>query len=436
MPAMMNHAHFSLTCLVTSVVTALVLATGCADEMETDSTSASSSSPGATASVPDDELAARIIELYAIEDRLKRTDMLVSILSDLKPGQGPSLAATLDALERVDTTNREFEAVLIVAGWSNIDPVAASHWVIGNAREKVVRSEMLNESIYRWALQDPEGLLRDSYILPYHQGGWDASSLRALVRGWYESGKPGLDDFVYGLPAQSTDRQRAVSQLIATKLEHEGIEPVIEWATNEVRGEIAFKQYIYSRLAGDIAKTDPERAVAWCDEVCDTELGKEIPLWLATSWVMNEGGKAMEWIVVRDAEVVSNRVGARAAYRRFLLTDKDAAIAWMEGTSEEMRTGYEGMQGPLYIYVNEKSGLGFDEEALEWTKYITGKPQREELLVKIARRWLRRDPDAAERWLADAPLSQEQKDEAHTNPKTPGLSGGGPKFGPRDRILR
>lgn len=415
----------------------LVFASGCSDQTEpASSTDSSSASDAGSSPAPagDDALANRIIELYAEEDRLARTAELVEILRNVKEGQGDSLGAALDGL---DTTNRELDQVLIVAGWSKIDPVGASRWVMRNARQELVRFGMLHESIYEWALRDPEGLIRDPDILLYSQKGWDATSLRALVRGWYDSGKPGLEDFVYGLPTMGEDRQRAVSQLIESKLAAEGVEPVIEWATTSMRGEFPFRQYIYSRLAGDIAKIDPERAVAWCEEVCGTKLGQEIPLWIATTWVVDGGGDAMDWITVRDAEVVANRVGARAAYRRFLLNDQDGALEWMEGTSEEARTEHEAMQGPLFMYVNEKSGLGFHEQAIEWTKYIDGEHEREELLTRIARRWLRQDPDSAELWLADAPLSEDKKMEAR-QPKTTrpgGASGGGGGFGPRERIL-
>jgi hypothetical protein len=414
--------------LIASLVL-LSLTSGCSEPTQTTESSSASS----TTSVTDDDLASRIIELFDDDDRLERTSELVSILRNVKPGQGAALEAALDGL---DTTNRELDQVLIVAAWSNIDPVAASRWVLRNARQELVRFGMLNECIYKWALQDPEGLIRDPDILLYSQKGWDATSIRALVRGWYQSGKPGLEDFVYGLPATGEDRQRAVSELIATKLDHEGVEPVIEWATNSMRGEFPFRQYIYSRLAGDIAKIDPQRAIEWCNEVCDTKLGQEIPLWIATTWVVDGGAEAMDWIIARDSSVVANRIGARAAYRRFLLNDQAGALAWMENSPEEARTDYETMQGPLFMYVNEKSGLGFHQQAIEWTKYIDGESERDELLMRIARRWLRQDPDAAEVWLADAPLSEDQKMEAR-QPKLHkgGATGGGQGWGPRDRLL-
>ena len=64
------------------------------------------------------------------------------------------------------------------------------------------------------------------------------------------------------------------------------------------------------------------------------------------------------------------------------------------------------------MYVNEKSGLGDFETAIEWTRYITKDAPREELLKTIGRRWLRQDPEAAEAWLATAPMSEDAKMQA------------------------
>lgn len=360
-----------------------------------------------SATLPDDELVSTILEIYAIPDRIERIDQLVSVLKGVQPDQGEALEAALDGL---DFEHREPEWILIVAAWSKFDGEAATRWTLRNSKLEWVRFLMLNESIYHWALNDPEGLVRDSQMVAYSRNGWDKFSMRALVRGWYDSGKPNLEQWVYDLPpTRGDDRQRAASALIESKLADQGVEATIDWARKTTEGYSPFNRYIYSRLAGDIAKIDPQRAIEWCEEICDTKLGSEIPLWIATTWVVDGRGDAMEWITKRDAEVTSVRVGARAAYRRFLLNHQLEALEWMESLSEEERTGRAALQGPLFMYVNEKSGLGDFETAIEWSRYVVKDAPREELLKTIGRRWLRQDPEAAEAWLATAPMSEDAK---------------------------
>jgi hypothetical protein len=343
------------------------------------------------------------------------------VLRGVKAGQGDALVAALNGMS---FTGRELERILIITAWSKIDPMAATVWVVTHEREEIVRFTMLDESVYEWALQDPEGMLRNPTMIAYRRAGWDRTSLRAFVRGWYDSGKPNLDQFVYTMPNFGDDRQRSVSALIESKIKHEGTEAVIAWATASTAGSIPYRQYIYSRLAGDITKLDPERAIAWCDEVCDTKLGEEIPLWIATVWVRDSGAEAMDWITARDANIISNRSGARAAYRRFVLSARDQAFEWMENTTEQRRVEQEAMQGPLFMYINEISALTATTEAIEWTKYIKQDAARDELLMRIGRRWLRWDPPAAEAWLAQSSLSEEQRQQTRVNNKgkvTPGM---------------
>jgi hypothetical protein len=386
--------------LVVALLFCVAVTAGCSGD-------AGRSSPVA---LDDAELTSTILEIYAEPDRIERTDRLLSVLRGVQPGQGEALRKALDGL---DFANREPAWVLVLAGWAKIDGEAATRWVMRNVRLEYVRFLMLDEAIYAWALKDPEGLVRDVEMAVYSQKGWDKASMRALVRGWYDSGKPNLDQWVYNLsPQRGDDRQRAASALIEAKIANEGVESTIEWAKSTMKGVTPFHTYIYSRLAGDIAKIDPERAIAWCDEVCDKPLGKEIPLWIATTWVVNSGADAMDWITARDAKVISVRVGARAAYRRFLLNDQAGALAWMETKTEEERLEQAALQGPLYMYVNERSGLRGHETAIEWSRYVKSDVEREELLKRIARRWLREDPDAAEAWLAQGPLSEDAEMQA------------------------
>jgi hypothetical protein len=391
------------------LVVILFLFAGCSEDVR------QSSLPAETS---DADLTSTLLDIFTEPDRFDRLERMISVLRGVKAGQGDALAAALDGLK---FPNRELDRVLITTAWSKIDPIAATKWVVNNERVEIVRLTMLDESVYEWALVDPEGLLRDPQMIVYKLKGWDRKTLRALIRGWYESGKPNLEEFVYTLPNLGDDRQRGVSALIESKLKHEGADAAIVWATTAATGgSVPYRQYVYGRLAGDIAMTDPERAIAWCNEVCDTKSGEEIPLWIARTWVMNSGAEAMDWITARDARIVPVRVGSRAAYRRLILRARDEAFAWMEGTTEEQRK-QEAMQGPLFMYINERSGLGATTEAIEWTKYITGDSERDELLRRIVMRWLRQDPTAAEAWLAQSSLSEELKQKAHeTNLKTPG----------------
>ena len=361
------------------------------------------------------DLASTLLDIFAMPDRFDRIEKMILVLRGVTAGQGEALAL---ALEGRDLPNREPERVLIITAWSKFDPAAATKWAIRREVIESVRTTMFSESFYAWALIAPEDVLRDTDMVSYHRNGWDAMALRAFVKGWYDSGQPHLEQFIYGLPPLGNDRQRAVSALIEVKLANEGADAMIAWAATSLKGNATFNRYIYSRLAADIAKVDPQRAVAWCDEICDTKVGEDLPHWIASTWADHSGADAMDWITGRDNSLVSVRLGVRAAFRRFVIASRDEAFAWMESTTEEQRQERPAMQGAIFLYANERSGLGFPEEAIEWSRYLKDERERQEILITIARRWLRQDAIAAEAWLAQSSLSKEEKARAHERKMT------------------
>ena len=353
-----------------------------------------------------DDPAAQILEVLEMRDRFERTEKLMATLRAIPDGQIEAIPTVLNELRM---PLREFERVLMISAWSTVDPEAATKWVMAREKHDFLRSAMFSETAYAWALEDPESIRTDFQVGMYSLRGWDPTMLRGFVRGWYDSGEPELETFIRDLGRNGDDRQRAISELIKAKLEKETPEAMIAWVTS-LDGETRFRTYAYSRLAADIAAIDPERAIAWCDEVCGSDVGEDMPHWIASSWVREAGAEAMDWIIARPNSQ-SVRIGIRASYRRFLRSAPEEADAWIEKFSEEDRTG-PLLQGPIIMYVNRQSNLANDEVAIEWAKYIDNDWERERSLTSVARRWLRRDEEPAKLWLAgNEDLSDDAKAE-------------------------
>lgn len=343
-----------------------------------------------------DDPVATIFEILEMSDRFDRTDRLIAALREVPVDRPDVLESVMSDLK---IPFREFERVLIVTAWAKSDPEAATKWVMRNERDERSKATMFNETVYEWARRDPESLRVDFKVGMYSLSEWDATMLRAYVRGWYDSGKPDLDDFIRDLRGNNDDRQRAISELIKNKLAREGADAAIAWVTT-LTGDVKYRGYAYSRLAGDISKTDPLRAVRWCEEICDTKLGEDLPKWIASSWVRKDGAAAMDWIMAQSAESPSVRTGIRASFRRFQITFPEESDAWVEGLSEESRLA-EKSQGPIIMYANRQANLNRPDAAMEWTRYIEDAWDRERVFKKIAVQWLRADEEAAEVWLTE-----------------------------------
>ncbi|MFP6655350.1 MAG: hypothetical protein VCB25_06960 [Myxococcota bacterium] len=334
-----------------------------------------------------------IAETLEIAERFDRVESLIAILRAIPADQIDTIPAALDELKR---PLREFERVLLISAWSKVDPEAATKWAMVKERNELLRSAMFSETAYAWALKDPESIRTDFKVGMYSLRGWDPTMLRGFIRGWFDSGEPDLESFVRDLGRTGDDRQRAISELVKVKLETETPDELILWATG-LDGEMRYRSYVYSRVAADIAVIDPAIAVAWCDEVCDSEVGENMPHWIASSWVREAGAEAMDWIIAQPNSS-SVRIGLRASYRRLGLSSPDEADAWLEKFSKE-ELAKPLLQGPVIMYVNRQSSLSRNDVAIEWTELIQNDWERDRALSTIARRWLRRDADAAEIWL-------------------------------------
>jgi hypothetical protein len=362
----------------------LLVVAGCAED--------ASQSAGTPVTIGEDP-GATINEILDIPERFERVGRLIAILRAIPADQIDVIPAVLDELQM---PLREFERVLLVSAWSKVDPEAATKWAMRKERNELLRSTMFSETAYAWALKDPESIRTDFKVGMYSLRGWDPTMLRGFVRGWFDSGEPDLESFIRDLGRAGDDRQRAISELVKIKSEQESPDALIAWATG-LSGEVRYRAYVYSRVAADIAAIDPALAVAWCNEVCDSKVGEDMPHWIASSWVRNAGAEAMDWIIAQP-DSPSVRVGLRASYRRFLMSAPEEADAWLEKFSKEKLAGLL-LQGPVIMYANRQSNLGRNEVAIEWTELIENDWERERSLTTIARRWLRRDAETAEGWL-------------------------------------
>jgi hypothetical protein len=345
-----------------------------------------------------DDSVATILEILEMPDRLDRTDRLVAALRAVPGDQTDVLESVMTDLK---TPFREFERILIVSAYAKSDPKAATKWVMRKTVHELLRATMLNETVYEWARTDPESLRTDFKVAMAALRGWDATMLRALVRGWYDSGQPELEDFIRGL-RHGDDQQRAISELSKNRVAKEGPRASIAWVT-ALRGDLKYRAYAYSRLAADIAKVDPQAAIEWCDEICDTEVGKDLPHWISSSWVREGGVDAMDWVMGRTSasdETSSALVGVRSSFRRFQMGFPEESDAWVEAFPEEDRL-QPRFQGPIILYVGRQASRNRPEVAIEWARFIKNDWERSRALRKIGTHWLRHDQEAAEVWLAE-----------------------------------
>jgi len=380
-----------------SLVVAL-LATGCTDDGEKRSAARAGGSPGGSAAAGISDLRA----IFELPDRLERVEALVAALKAMGPEEVGGLRELL--LDR-DLPVRELERVLVVAAWARHDPEAATAWAIrgerGNSQQPAI-----TDAVREWARRDPEAVIREydiSMLTPKHP-----ALLVGLIEGWFETGDAALlDAYVQDL-GDSDSRQRAVSTLARLRVSRDGPEAAIRWAESIPPAQARFKTSAYRRVGREIARVQPRLAAEWCERICDSAYGDSVAELIVGQWAKKDGASAMDWLLTRP-DHMDTQVAVREAYRAFMIADMDAALAWVEATTEEQRQGNR-LQGAIGMYVNKRSWEpGQAEVAIDWADYLKDDAERELALISIVRRWRDRDEAAAEAWLADSPLSEEAR---------------------------
>jgi len=347
----------------------------------------------------------RLRTIFEMPDRLDRVEALVAALRAMSP---EDLEQLRELLGDRDLPVRDLERTLVISAWADHDPEAATAWAVRSERGDS-KNAAITDAVREWARRDPEAVIREydiNLLAPKHPG-----ILVGLIEGWFETGDIALlEAYVQDL-GDSDSRQRAVSTLARLRVSRDGPEAAIRWAEAIPATQARFKTSAYRRVAREIARTQPRMAADWCDRVCDSPYGDSVAELIVREWAGSDGPAAMEWLLTRP-DGMDTQVAVRAAYRAFMIADAEAALAWMEGTTEGQRHDNR-LQGAVGMYVNKRSWEpGRADTSIEWAGYLKNEAERELALISIVRRWRDRDEEAAEAWLADSPLPEEARQRA------------------------
>ena len=98
---------------------------------------------------------------------------------------------------------------------------------------------------------------------------------------------------------------------------------------------------------------------------------------------------------------------------KYGLEPKEALFAWFADFGPDELPEWLHPAAGIYAM-----GISWDEpvEALEWALLVPDEENRDLAMLTIARRWRELDPEGAEAWLRESPLSEEQRAKARIFP--------------------
>jgi hypothetical protein len=334
-------------------------------------------------------------------DLLERAARVSSILEPLGPD---ALAPVLDAYQSVVIDTGDLELVLLMDWWARFDPAAALAW----ARDIRIgwHPAVLAAAARVWARSDPETAgatirrsIGDERLL--------AAATAGFVRGWEESGRGGLEEYLAELPPGTP---RGIEALARIKVARGDPERAIAWAEGLPEdGPGALRPEAIERVAEALATAHPQAAAAWIAELRgdDPSGNLALVLRLTMRWARKDGEGAMRWL--RTLEPAADLPTAvQETYRTWYMNDKEAATAWLQAAELD-----PWLDPAVAIFALQQSARDPDL-AVEWAKRLQDPERQQQALVKIGLSYSVAAPEEAPAWLARTELPGEVRERIET----------------------
>src|SRR5262245_53953961 len=199
-----------------------------------------------------------LIALLAKPDGFERAHELSELLPKLGTG---SLRAVKQVLKETSTAELELDAAdyeLLMRFWARHDPENASRYAVG-ASPRGYRVGAIHASIRQWMKVDPLGAIQKIRPWTAEQGDFGAATQIALVRGWYDSGQNGIDDYIRDLGA-SFERQRALTAYLTVMAQDRGGDAVVKWAEAQRDKDPKFQLDVFRGAADALIAVDVDTA--------------------------------------------------------------------------------------------------------------------------------------------------------------------------------
>lgn len=342
-------------------------------------------------------------EVLSEPDPYLRVQRLAALLPTLGPEAVPEAKRRL---QKAALGGAESE--LLVRYWATYDPAAAADWALNLASPRVKISAIAT-AVEVWAQNDPEAAVAG--VTWAAQGGIRdvAQTVQvALVQGWFKKDRAGLEKYMQGL-GSGLQRQRSVFAYALALARSEGSDAVMRWAEAVPDDDVRYKRMVYRQVTVALAWADPAGAQRWCDAECEGPYGGRLRGILGRVELQTgeDGKDILDWLS-RAPEGESKDRALRVTFDTWGLRDRERALQWFAQQTagdEEPPPWVHTLYGAYARQLAAESPA----EAIPWAERVENDVTREEILVRIARQWLRKDHDAAEAWLEKSSLSEKAR---------------------------
>ncbi|MDP6977801.1 MAG: hypothetical protein QF570_04250 [Myxococcota bacterium] len=390
--------------LVSLFLTTLAVSTGCSDsgqptsaplapvpKVHTDGKAPAAPIPPPPAVTPPGLAKNAITDVMAEKEFFERARLLAELLPMLGAEAVPDVVG---ALTNFEVNTQVIEVTLLARFWALHEPEDASRWALFTA-PAAFRSAVILPTMTEWARIDPfaaQDLIETARRIP---GATTSVMEVALVRGWFYSETPGLEDYIRGLGI-GPNRQRAIRTLLRSTIDEYGPERAINWVEAVADDDKKFRLASFRQLAMELGNTHLDEAMTFCAKWCDhPEVGQGLRKHVAQQWAKREGASAMEFVKKSPPNYETERA-AKWAFRGWYSNDKEEFRGWLRGIGPE---NAEPWMQPMLELVAVDLGRQDPHEGLAWARAIKHNQDRRRTVTTVLTNWRRKSPEEADAWL-------------------------------------
>ncbi len=228
------------------------------------------------------------------------------------------------ALDRGD-----LEYALFIEWWGRFQPRRAYKYTVSGAL-RGEHGRLQAGAARAWMRADPEGAIAANYFINPHSadGSYSTELLDALIVGWFESGKPGLENWLSDLTTIS-DITRGLRTYARLRVFRDGARETLEWIEKDEPFTVPQRRLLLAGALTVIAHEDADLAIEWLPRAREAGVDTStFAMRIAGAWAHHDPLAAIEWARTLPEEKELYRSMQRAS-DQWYAKDRSGFVEWL-----------------------------------------------------------------------------------------------------------
>ncbi len=337
-----------------------------------------------------EELADQVRDLKNLSDPIARAEGFLALVRDLGPDE---FQAAVAAYREGGINNEQFgEYSILLTAWAQVDPLNALDYASENTGTPYARKTILaawaktnTEAAVAWANENFDNRGDENRANPWIVGVIEGIATTDLGRA---------TQLLEELPF-SRDRGTALDAIFKA-VSATGNEDTKLWISQLTDPQL--KQGAASRLAGELAKEDPQSAAEWAATLGDEVLTRSAAT-IVNQWAETDLNAARDWVGAQSTEVIAAS-GPNLVQQ--MIQDEDIATASTWLGNFEGNPAFDSSIKSLVRYSLTDSPT----VAADWIMKLTSEQDQERTFHRVLGNWMRQDREGAIDYINNNPTPE------------------------------